>query len=143
MSFDHLAGTALPGGDARISAAEDRRLVEAIGGVPDPSGALHPLWAFVAMRGGVGVTIPELFALVEFDVADGPMIGSTELEWRRPLQAGEAYRVGGEIVGVERRHGRRTGAFDLMRVRERLLDGDGAEVATAAHAFVLPRRGAA
>ena len=44
----------------------------------------------------------------------------------------------GEVLGLERKHGR-SGTFDVMRYRERLLSGD-ALIASATSTFILPRR---
>jgi hypothetical protein len=117
----------LPGGTYVISADAARRLDAIVGG------DAGPLWAFVAATGGLGVSIAELFALVDCDMADGPMLGEWEVELARPLEIEREYRVAAEIVSMERKHGR-SGTFDLLRVRAALDDA-----ATCTMTYVVPR----
>jgi hypothetical protein len=137
---DGLAGTELPAGSFTITAAEQERLVEALGhGV---AGDPHPIWAYVATQRGIGIGVVELCALAGFDVADGPMLGSVELSFSAPLELGVEYFVTGEVLGIERKHGRKAGTFDVLTFRERLVGPDGAEVASTTNTFILPRRDA-
>jgi hypothetical protein len=72
-------------------------------------------------------------------IDDGPMLGGIEFELTRPIEVDRAYRATGAILGVERKTGRRTGAFDLMRMRVALSDEQG-EAAAATTTYVLPVR---
>jgi acyl dehydratase len=117
----------LPGGAYTIPAGEEPRLDAIIGG------DAGPLWAFLAATGGLGVSIAELFALVDCNMADGPMLGEWEVEFARPLEAGREYRVTATILGVDRKEGR-SGTFDLMRVRAEVGDA-----AACTIAYVVPR----
>jgi hypothetical protein len=140
--YAHLAGRALPDGEFTVTADEDRRLRAAIGDArPDADGA-HPLWAYVATQRGIGIGVGALCELVDFDILDGPMLGSSELEYAADVRLGVAYRVTGEVVGVERKHGRKLGTFDVLTYREQLVDPQGAAVATATNTFILPREDA-
>jgi hypothetical protein len=135
----HLAGTSLPEGKFTIAAVEDEQLRELLGAGPSRSGVAHPLWAYIATQRGIGISVADLCRIAQFDIADGPMLGSTELEYSSTMRVGTPYRVDGEVLGVERKHGR-SGTFDVMRYRERLLSGDDL-IASATSTFILPRRG--
>jgi hypothetical protein len=139
VALEHLAGTELPAGSFTITPEEQERLVAALGreGV---GGDPHPIWAYIATQRGIGIGVAELCALAEFDVADGPMLGSVELAYSAPIELGIEYTVTGEIVGIERKQGRKAGAFDVLTFRERLVAPGGAEVASATNTFILPRR---
>ena len=138
--FDHLPGSALPAGDITIPDEEKQALDSVLGGTTSPGPALHPLHAYIATQRGIGVGVEELCALADFDVADGPMIGSMELDFSRPLRSDLTYRVEGEIVDIERKRGKTAGTFDLFTFRERLIEPDGTVAATVTNTFVLPRR---
>jgi hypothetical protein len=137
--FEHLAGRELPEGAFTITREEELRLAEALDSPPDASHP-HPVWAFIATQRGIGLEVDELCALADFDIADGPMLGSVELTYARPLELDTAYRVTGEIVGVERKQGRRTGVFDVLTFSERLVTPHGEVIATSTSRFILPRR---
>ncbi len=137
--LEELPGTVLPAGSFTISASENADLAGVLEG-PAPAGeAAHPLWAYIATQRGIDIGITELCALADFDVADGPMLGSTKLTYGEPLQVGVEYAVQGEIVDIVRKEGR-SGTFDILTFRERLLDPDGEEAASATNTFILPRR---
>jgi hypothetical protein len=141
--YEHLAGRPLPAGEFTVTAEEDRRLRRAIG-EPEPAGddGAHPLWAYVATQRGIDISVGDLCRLVDFDILDGPMLGSSELEYAGEVRLDVPYRVTGEVVGVERKQGRTLGAFDVLTYRERLVDPDGRAVAAATNTFILPRSAA-
>lgn len=133
-----LRGHELPAGGFRVEPAEDGRLREVLGS-PAGAGEAHPLWAYIAAQRGIGVSVAELCALAEFDVADGPLLGSVEIELAGPIGAGEELWVEGEIVDLVRKEGR-SGRFDLLVFEERLRDREGRVVSRCRNTFVLPRR---
>jgi hypothetical protein len=138
----NLPGTPLPEGTFTITAEEDRQLGEALGSPPS-DGTPHPVWAYIATQRGIGISVADLCALAEFDVADGPMLGTVDMTYARPLELGVEYRVTGEVVGIERKHGRKAGTFDIMTYRERLIAPDGTEAASSTNTFILRRPEAA
>jgi hypothetical protein len=139
--LEHLAGTELPAGSFTITPEEQEQLAGALG--REPTGAdPHPIWAYIATQRGIGIGVADLCALADFDVGDGPMLGSVELTYSAAIETGVEYTVTGEVVGIERKHGRKAGTFDVMTFRERLLAPGGAEVASATNTFILPRRDA-
>lgn len=139
VELDALAGTKLPEGRFTISDEENGRLVQALRSGPLENDEAHPVWGYIAAQRGIGIAVSELLALAGFNVADGPMLASCTLTFTEPLQVGREYRVEGEVVGLERKHGRRAGVFDLLTVEERLVVGDRAS-ASVRNVFVLPRR---
>jgi hypothetical protein len=103
----------------------------------------HPLFAWMAATGAMGITWDELFAWFDASAADGPVFGEHETTLLRPLRVGATYRVQGGIDSAERKVGRRTGVFDVVGYSMRLTDeADGAHVATCWNSIVFPRRDA-
>lgn len=101
----------------------------------------HPLFAWMAATGAMGVTWNELFGWFGSSAADGPVFGEHETTLHRPLQVGATYRVSGGIVSTERKMGRRTGVFDVVGYSMDLADiHDDAPVATCWNSIVFPRR---
>ncbi|MFH5821857.1 hypothetical protein [Georgenia sp. AZ-5] len=101
----------------------------------------HPLLAWMAAVGGMGITWDELFSWFGATAADGPMFGEHETTLHRPLRVGTTYQVSGGIVSAERKVGRAAGTFDLVGYRTELRDvDDGARVATCWNSIVFPRR---
>jgi hypothetical protein len=139
--FESLPGTRLPEGTFTISEEDDRRVLEVVGGEPAGDGTAHPLWAYIAPQRGIGISVADLCALADFDVNDGPMLGSSQLEYHGPIRIGVPYRVTGEIVEISRKQGR-IGTFDVMEFREDLLTETGEPVASSTSTYILPRRGA-
>ena len=136
--FDHLHSHPLSPGTFTVSAEEDRELRDA---VHAPAGDhAHAAWAYVATQRGIGTSVADICGLADFDMADGPMLGSVAMEFARPIALGETYTVTGEIVGVTRKEGRKTGTFDILAFHERLVDAEGIEVASSTNTFILPRR---
>src|SRR5579875_902865 len=122
--FEHLPGTPLAQGSFTITDEDERRVIEVIGGETPGAGQAHPLWAYIAPQRGIGTSVAEICALADFDVADGPMLGSSHLEYHRPLRVGVPYRVTGEVLGIERKSGR-IGTFDILEFREELYGAEG------------------
>jgi hypothetical protein len=138
--LEHLPGTALPEGGFTITEEEDRQVLDVVGGDPAADGTAHPLWAYIATQRGIGISVADLCALADFDVNDGPMLGSTDLEYAGKLRIGVPYRVTGEVIDIARKAGR-SGTFDVMTFRERLVGEDGEAVASSTSTFILPRKG--
>ncbi|HEY8339158.1 MAG TPA: MaoC family dehydratase N-terminal domain-containing protein [Egibacteraceae bacterium] len=104
-----------------------------------PEGVAHPMYAYYATQGGMRLTLSELFSLAHAKDDDGVMLGETSLELHRPLRVGATYQVRGEVVDVQRKHGR-SGIFDVLVFRLELVDDDGEAVAAAQNSFIFPRR---
>lgn len=137
--FEHLPGTELPAGSFTVTAEEDARVLEVVGGPSAPGGEAHPLWAYIAPQRGIGIGVAEICALADFDVADGPMLGSSELEMHEPILIGAPYRVTGRVLSIERKNGS-IGTFDVLAFREDLVAEDGTLVAASTSTYILPRK---
>jgi hypothetical protein len=137
--LEDLPGTELPAGAFTIGAKENADLAGVLESAAPAGDAAHPLWAYIATQRGIDIGIAELCALADFDVDDGPMLGSTKLTYGKPLRVGVEYAVQGEVIDIVRKEGK-SGTFDILSFRERLLDPDGGEAAVATNTFILPRR---
>lgn len=134
-----LPGTVLPEGRYVISPEENRLVAEIAGARACDYGIAHPLWAFIACQRGIGISIADLCALADFDVADGPMMGGWEVQYYEDLRTDYVYDVTGEVTGLVRKTGR-SGTFDLLTFEIDLRNGDETIVASTTTTFVLPRR---
>lgn len=134
----HLAGRKVPGGEYSIAPYESWIAHDALYSTPAP--APHPVMAFVAAQRGMGCSVAELFALLETDIEDGPLLASTSIDVRRDLATDERYRVEGEVVGLVRKHGSALGAFDLVTCEFRVHDEAGDEVATIRNVYAVGRQ---
>lgn len=134
-----IVGRPIPGGSYTIEPYVDWLLNDVVEAVPSGEIA-HPLFAYVAVARGKGITWDELFAICGATAADGPMFGEHETELRRPLRIGETFTVHGEFVSADRKQGQRAGVFDIIGFRLTLTDEDGAVAATTYNSIVFPRR---
>ena len=88
----------------------------------------------------MGMTVAGLCAACDFDVDDGPMMGSSEVRFTMPLRTGVPYAVAGEILSLERKRSRKLGVMDVLTYRLTLREHDGAAVLETDNVWVLPRR---
>jgi hypothetical protein len=137
--FERLPGTQLPEGTFTITDEDERRVLEVVGGEPTDGRAAHPLWAYIAPQRGIGISVADICKLADFDVNDGPMLGSSHLEYHGQIEVGVPYRVTGEVLGIERKQGS-IGTFDILEFREDLLAENGERVASSTSTYILPRR---
>lgn len=136
-----IVGTPIPGGTYTVEPYVDWLLNDVVESPRDEQVA-HPLFAYVAVAVGKGVSWDELFEACGATAADGPMFGEHETVLERPLRVGETFTVGGEFVSAERKRGQRTGVFDIVGFRLSLTDADGATAASTYNSIVFPRRSA-
>lgn len=140
--LERLVGVEFPAGEFTIEGYEHWLTADAIGSPPLPTGVAHPMYAYYAALGGMGLTLDELFAMVGSSAADGPMFGEAGLEFREVMRVGETYRVQGGITGAARKTGRRAGVFDIVSFELRVVDSSGTVAAVSTNSFVFPRRAA-
>lgn len=136
--YSHLAGHRFPGGTITIVPQLSWLWADAVGSSePDE---VHPSYAFAMVIEGMGVTIDELLALADLKADEGSLAGELELEFENPLRLGATYRVDGEIVAMERKHGARMGVFDRLRFEVTITDTETNELAVRTeNSFLLPR----
>ncbi len=150
--LDGQVGRAFPGGTYTVSPWRAWLLADTVLAEPPSLRAggdqvAHPLFAWMAATGAMGITWDELFAWFGATAADGPVFGEHETTLHRPLRVGASYRVSGGIVSAQRKVGRRTGAFDIVGYSMDLHEiasgaAPGAHVATCWNSIVFPRRDA-
>ena len=141
--YSHLVGHRFPGGRARIDDWLDALWCDATLSERHPPHA-HPGLAYVACLEGSGVSIQDLFDLMEADADSGAMFGEQRLEYRSPVVIGREYEVDGEVTAVVRKRGRRAGTFYLLTFELRLREPGAAEaVVVNTNTYFFPRAGAA
>lgn len=124
-----------------ISAEENTALCRSTGVEPAPDGAAHPIYYYIATQVAMGKTVAGLCAACEFDVEDGPMMGSSGVRFSTPLKIGQPYRVTGEILSLVRKRSRKLGVMDVLTYRLRLHEAaSGAAVLETDNVWVLPRK---
>jgi len=135
-----LIGREFPGGSYTLEPWRAWLLADALG--DDPSEAQpHPVMAWMAAVGGMGITWDGLFGWFGATAEDGPMFGEHQTTLHLPLRSGATYAVSGQIASVDRKAGRRAGTFDIVGY-ELYLHEELAHVATCWNSLVLPRRSA-
>jgi hypothetical protein len=131
--------TTLPSVPHTIAAADDAAFCRIVGDEPAADGTAHPLWGFVLSRRTNVLDLHELLALVDFDVADGPMLGEFDMANAGPFRVGETYEATITMGSPTRKQGR-SGAFDLLPVSYAYRSADGADAGRYRQTYVLPRR---
>lgn len=137
----NVAGTSLSGEAAfTISADDNAALCRSTGVEPYADGRAHPIYFFIATQVGMGKTVAGLCDACDFDVEQGPMMGSSKVTFQRPLLTGQPYVVTGEIVALTRKPSRTFGVMDLLDYALRLSLPDGTLVLETRNTWALPRR---
>jgi hypothetical protein len=137
--YSDLVGHRFPGGRARVDDWLDALWCDATLSERHPPHA-HPGLAYVACLEGSGVSIQDLFDLMEADAGSGAVFGEQRLEFRAPLVIGRDYEVDGEVTSVVRKRGRRAGVFDMLTFVLRLREPGAAEPAVVTeNTFIFPR----
>jgi len=135
-----VVGHRYPQGSYTIEPWEDRILRDTLGAPPARGDEAHPLWGYIAAQSGIGTDIEGILEPVDAKPSEGTMIASCELAVERELRVGVPYTATGEIAGLERKHGRRTGPFDLFTFFIDLTEPDGTHALRMTAVWVLPRR---
>jgi len=136
-----VAGTRLDGtGTYTISAVQNAALCRSTGVEPSLDGSAHPIYYYVATQVAMGKTVAGLCAACDFDVEEGPMMGSSGVRFAAPLRTGSTYKVTGEILSLVRKRSRKLGVMDVLTYRLRLHELDGAVALETDNVWVLPRK---
>jgi hypothetical protein len=142
-----LRGHRLPGGEFVIAESDVPTVANLVGSptgaatqaFASGSGAAHPVFASIASLRTLGMSIAEMCALCDFDLADGPLLGECDIEFDAPMRAGVRYVATGAIESYERVASRRLGTLDRLRFVVELADAEGAPVARVSYLWLLPR----
>jgi hypothetical protein len=136
-----VAGTSLDGTDTYvITADQNATLCRSTGVEPAPDGGAHPIYYYIATQVAMGKTVAGVCETCDFDIADGPMMGSSGVVFSGTLKVDTPYTVRGEITGLVRKRSRKLGVMDVLDYRLRLIDPAGAQVLETANVWVLPRK---
>ena len=135
------AGTSLDGDKVfTITTEENAALCRSTGVEPATDGSAHPIYYYIATQVAMGKTVAGVCEACEFDVEDGPMMGSSGVRLDAPLRVGESYKVTGEILSLVRKRSRKLGVMDVLTYRLRLHLLDGMQVLETDNVWVLPRK---
>jgi hypothetical protein len=137
-----VAGTSLNGTKIfTITAEENAALCKSTGVAPATDGSAHPIYYYIATQVAMGKTVAGVCETCEFDVEDGPMMGSSGVKFSEPLKVGESYKVTGEILSLVRKQSRKLGVMDVLTYRLRLhKQSDGTCILETDNVWVLPRK---
>jgi hypothetical protein len=138
-----VAGTSLDGIKVfTISAEENAALCRSTGVEPAADGSAHPIYYYIATQVAMGKTVAGVCETCEFDVEEGPMMGSSGVTFTEPLMVGQSYKVTGEILSLVRKASRKLGLMDVLTYRLRLhKETDGTCILETDNVWVLPRKG--
>ncbi|MEH6758617.1 MAG: hypothetical protein V7676_14055 [Parasphingorhabdus sp.] len=137
-----VAGTSLDGTKIfTITAEENADLCRSTGVEPAIDGSAHPIYYYIATQVAMGKTVAGVCETCEFDVDDGPMMGSSGVKFSEPLMVGQSYKVTGEILSLVRKQSRKLGVMDVLTYRLRLhKEADGSCILETDNVWVLPRK---
>lgn len=137
-----VAGTSLDGTKVFVvTAEENQRLCRSIGVEPASDGTAHPIWYYVATQVAMGKSVAGVCETCEFDVEEGPMMGSSGVNFSSSIMVGEEYKVSGEILGLVRKKSRKLGVMDVLTYRLRLHPAAGGDaILETDNVWVLPRK---
>ena len=137
-----VAGTSLDGTAVFTVAADaNERLCRSVGVTPAADGSAHPIWYYVATQVAMGKSVAGVCETCEFDVEDGPMMGSSGVRFAAPIMTGVPYRVSGEILSLVRKRSRKLGVMDVLTYRLRLHPATGGDaILETDNVWVLPRK---
>lgn len=137
-----VAGTSLDGTEIfTIDVEENAALCRSTGVEPAADGSAHPIYYYIATQLAMGKTVAGVCATCDFDVEDGPMMGSSGVRFSGQLKVGEDYKVTGEILSLIRKKSRKLGVMDVLTYCLRLHPAaGGAAVLETDNVWVLPRK---
>jgi hypothetical protein len=137
-----VAGTSLDGTKIfTITVDENAALCRSTGVEPASDGSAHPIYYYIATQVAMGKTVAGVCDICEFDVEEGPMMGSSGVKFSEPLIVGESYKVTGEILSLVRKQSRKLGVMDVLTYRLRLhKQADDTCILETDNVWVLPRK---
>ncbi len=140
--YSHLVGHRFPGGTRVLPEYVNWLWEDCI--LNDHDAALaHPSLGYLIGMAGLGVSIGDVMALLDGSPDSGVMFGESDLEFHGTLTPGATYECEGEIIGVERKSGKRAGVFDKLTFRTAVREaGSTVPAAVCTHTWIFPRKGA-
>ncbi|MEE4452775.1 hypothetical protein [Novosphingobium resinovorum] len=105
---------AIPQGRFHLSAALDDAIRRSCAAPARDGEQAHPIFAFVAALGGLGVRVGDLCRGLGLAFDKGAVLGRCWIDYAAPLTVDTGYDVAAEIVALERKASRRFGAADHL-----------------------------
>lgn len=137
--YSHLAGHRFPGGTYTLPDWVCWLWADAAKLKPDVAIA-HPGLAYLVAIRGAGVSIQDIFDLMDATADSGVVFGELQVDYYGVLAPGTTYECDAEVVEVERKSGRRAGVFDkftfVVKVREA---GAAGPTAVCTNTWIFPR----
>lgn len=140
-TLNALVGQVVPEGRYRIDGAVHAKALGAVHAPDYDFDVAHPIYAHMAPHCGMGWKIDEFFDFVDFPMDGGALFGEGDLTYHQPMLVDVDYVVRGHIASAERKHGARTGTFDLITLHLELIDQQDQLIVTSKETYVLPRPG--
>jgi hypothetical protein len=137
MSRSELIGHRLHG-EFTIDPEAHQVFTDAVFAGPWEGDVAHPLFLHLVAHCGKGMPLEEFFNLLGTRLESGVTFGQGRLVYHEPLRIGATYRVQTEIAEIERKHGRRRGAFDVVTCHIRVFDADDCLVGVSHESYVVP-----
>lgn len=138
--YSHLTGHRFPGGTYTLPEYVCWLWADAAGLTPDHEVA-HPGLAYLVALRGSGVSIQDIFDLMDATADSGVVFGEYQAEFRGVLRPGATYECDAEVVEVVRKSGRRAGVFDKFSFRVDVREAGAQDpVVVCTNAWVFPRR---
>jgi acyl dehydratase len=137
--YGHLAGHRFPGGTYTLPPwlcwlwADVAKL--------EPSFEVaHPALAYQVAMQGSGVSIQDIFDLMDATADSGVVFGEYQVDYHGVFRPGVAYDCNAEVIDVERKSGRRAGVFDKFSFKVEIRDAEARElVAVCTNSWIFPR----
>lgn len=129
---------AIAAGRYPLSIALDDRIRAAADAPARYGRKAHPVFAFVAALGGMGVSVADLCRMIGSRVEDGPVLATCTIDQARAMEVDRSYDVEGAVEAIVRKPSRRFGAADHVGIG--LCVRSGGEVFSHLRlAWVMPR----
>ncbi len=137
--YAHLAGHRFPGGTYTLPPWLSWLWADAAKLEPDWTVAHQGLAYLVALR-GAGVSIQDIFDLMDATADSGVVFGEFQVDYHGVLRPGATYECEADVVEVERKSGKRAGVFDKFTFQVKVREA-GAEDLTlvCTNSWIFPR----
>lgn len=137
--YGHLAGHKFPGGTYTLPSWLSWLWADAAKLEPDWNVA-HPGLAYQVALRGAGVSIQDIFDLMDATADSGVVFGEYQVNFHGELRPGATYECEANILKVERKRGRRAGVFDNLTFQVRVREaGADDPVLVCTNSWIFPR----
>jgi hypothetical protein len=138
--YSHLVGHRFPGATYTLPAWLCWLWADAAQLPPD-SATAHPGLAYLVAIRGAGVSIQDIFGLMDATADSGVVFGEYGVDFHGTLRPDATYECDAEVTDVERKSGRRAGVFDKFSFQVRIREAGSAEpVAVCSNVWIFPRQ---